>query len=381
MEITDIECIPVEIGIKPREEPGGIAPYISSDRGQETDLSDHYAADTRTRTIVRLETKAHTGWGEMLVPLKSVNAATAIVSDVIEPRIVGAKVSDANSLIESIYHPYVKIDPILGAVEMAMLDALGKHKQVALSDLLGGSVSDSVSFAYSVGILDPEESREHVRRALDMGFDVVKTKADEDWKHSLNRLIAMDDEADGSLEFRVDPNQSLASLDAVRFASALEDEGIYLQYLEQPVQTESFETMKSLRNRLRTPIAANEDTYVQGNLHHLLRENAIDAAVVDLVPTGGIRAVREVASMCRKAGVSVAHHSSFDLGIKTAAVLHTVSSTPAIDLPADTVYYAWKDTIISDPFEISDGSLSVPEGPGLGIEVDRSKLDEYRIDE
>jgi L-alanine-DL-glutamate epimerase-like enolase superfamily enzyme len=78
--------------------------------------------------------------------------------------------------------------------------------------------------------------------------------------------------------------------------------------------------------------------------------------------------------------VSLAHHCGFDLGVKTAAVSHTVASTPAFNLPADTVYYSWEDHIVESPFEITDGQLEVPDGPGLGVTVREDKIEEHRID-
>lgn len=258
---------------------------------------------------------------------------------------------------------------------MGMLDALGKSLGVPLYDLLGGKHTERVPFAYCVGILGPEDSRTHAKRALDMGFEVLKMKAGNDWKEKLKRIQAMHDEAGGQLEFRVDPNQALSPEDAVKFAAELENDGIYLPYLEQPIQTERFGTIKCLR----IPIAANEDAYFDGNLYHLLKQDAIDVAVVDMIPSGGIHAVREAASMCAQAGMSVAHNSSFDLGVKTAAVLHTFASTPEMNLAPDTIYYSWEDNVISTKFEIVDGSIAVPDGDGLGIGVDQRKLEQYRL--
>ena len=190
----------------------------------------------------------------------------------------------------------------------------------------------------------------------------------------------MYDAVDGELEFRLDPNQIWGYEDAVRATSLLQDRGIYLQFLEQPIGISNLETHARLRQRLTTPIGVNEDTYFRGNLEALLRRDAIDAAVIDLVPAGGLEAARQQAQTAGVHGVSVSHHSGFDLGIKTAAVLHLAASTPEIDLPPDSVYYGWADYLLETPFELDDGSYPVPKAPGLGVSVDETKLDRYRID-
>lgn len=381
MEITGIEPIPVEMGVKPLSDETGLAPYVSSNRGRNIDTAEHYEVHTRKRMLVRLDTdEGVTGWGELLVTLKSVDATEAIIRDVVAPNLIGRQVWEIESFVTSFYHPYVKIPAVVGGVEMAMWDALGKHLDAPLHQLLGGKTADSVDLAYCVGILSPEESRVHSRRALKMGFGVVKTKAGNRWREDVERIAAMDEEAGGRLEFRVDPNQAFSFGDAVRFCAALEDRGIYLQYLEQPVRTESFGAMKRLRQRTRTPVAANEDAYFAGNLYNLLREDAIDAAVVDLVPAGGILALKRLAGTAAEAGVAVAHHNGFDLGVKQAAVLHAVAATDAITLPPDTIYYAWEDDVLETPLEIVDGAIDVPDGPGLGVTVDDEKVERYRID-
>ncbi|KTG11473.1 N-acylamino acid racemase [Haloprofundus marisrubri] len=371
MPVSRVDAIPVEVGVKPLEEPLGLAPYNSN----------HDSVESVTRMLVRIETDEKvTGWGEMLVGMKSAAVTKAVIDDVIAPELIGRELDEIRDFIESFYYPYVKVRPFLGAVETALWDALGKKLNVPLYQLLGGKTRDTVDVAFCLGILSPEESRQHAREAFDAGFRTLKTKAGPDWRDDVARLRAMHDEVDGRMEFRLDPNQGWNFEDAVRVAAHLEDESIFLQYLEQPVRIDTYGTYAKLRERLRTPIAVNEDTYFPRNLNYLLKEDAIDVAVVDLVPAGGILRLKDQVALANSAGVSVSHHCGFDLGIKTAAVLHTVASTPGINLPPDSVYYGWDDYIVETPFEVEDGGYRVPQRPGLGISVDEEKVEQYRVD-
>jgi L-alanine-DL-glutamate epimerase-like enolase superfamily enzyme len=261
-----------------------------------------------------------------------------------------------------------------------MWDALGRELGAPLNRLLGGKCDDEIECAYCVGILNPAESREHVWRALAGGFSVLKTKSGLDWEQDVERIVAMDDEADGKLDIRLDPNEAYSFEDAVRVDARLKDEEIYLQYLEQPVDTGTFGTYERLRQRLRQPIAVNEDMYEDRHLLHLVMADAIDVGVVDLLPAGGICELKRMAGIAADAGVSLSHHSGWDLDIKTAAMVHTVASTPAIDLPPDTVYYSMADYLAIEPFDPTDGRPTVPDDPGLGIEVDETKVEQYRTD-
>ncbi|GAB3690780.1 enolase C-terminal domain-like protein [Salinarchaeum chitinilyticum] len=369
MNVTNVEAIPVAMAVRPESEPGGLAPYVTN----------HGQVETMERMLIRLDTESGvTGWGEMRSSLALETTASVIENDV-APELIGRSVADVEAFTDDFFYEYLDVGPFVGGVEMAMHDALGKIRGVPVHELLGGKTRDTVEFAYCVGILDEEDSREHARRALDRGFSVLKTKAGRDWQEDVRRILAMDDEADGELEFRLDPNQGWTPEEVVRVGAALEDAGVYCQYLEQPVRIDSPRTYESLRNRLRTPIAVNEDTYFDRNLFEHGAAGAVDCAVIDVVPAGGFRAAKRLAGVADDAGISLAHHNAFDLGIKTAAVLHLTASTPAITLPPDTIYYAWADDVIAEPFSVAEGCIAVPDGPGLGVEVDEEKVEVYRI--
>jgi L-alanine-DL-glutamate epimerase-like enolase superfamily enzyme len=368
MEITEVEAIPLEIGVEPLE-AGGIAPYVT---GQGS-------VERSQRMLVRVETdEGVTGWGESMVEMDPIAMKTLIEREV-GPKAVGRSIWQIEEFVDDYFYYYVDIESMWGPVEMAMWDALGKSLDAPLHQLLGGKCTDEVDCAYCVGILSPEESREHVHRALDGGFSVLKTKAGRDWEQDIERLIAMDDEADGRLEFRIDPNQTWSFEEAVRVGAKLEDAGVYVQYLEQPIHIETYGAYKRLRERLRQPIAANDDTYFSRNFFNLVKDDAIDVGVVDCCGSG-ISGVQKLAGVAEDAAVTLAHHCGFDLGVKTAAMLHSVSSTPAFTLPSDTIYYAWSDYIVEEPFDTSGGRMTVPDEPGLGVEVDESQVEALRID-
>ncbi|WP_255171507.1 mandelate racemase/muconate lactonizing enzyme family protein [Natrononativus amylolyticus] len=370
MEVTQIDAIPVAVPVAPLEE-GGLAPYSSN----------HDEVEVVGRMLVRLETDdGITGWGEMLNAMQSPRVTAAVIEDVIAPRLLGRDLSEIRGFVDDFYYPYVKVRPFLGAVETAMWDALGKKRGAPISELLGGGVRERVDVAYCLGMLSEAESRTYAARAREQGFTVLKTKAGPDWRGDVDRIRAMHHETDGALEFRIDPNQGWTFEEAVRAGAVLEDEGIYLQYLEQPCRIDTYGTYERLRQRLRQPIAANEDTYFPRNLYHLCERAAIDVACVDLVPAGGLLAVRDQIAVAEKAGVSVTHHNGFDLGIKQAAVLQLYASTPALNLPPDSVYYGWADHILTEPLVVENGSMPVPDGPGLGVDVDEDAVERYRVD-
>jgi L-alanine-DL-glutamate epimerase-like enolase superfamily enzyme len=384
MEITNIETFPVNVNVESEEE-GGIAPYVTN-HGRVTDVD---------RILVRVDTdEGISGWGEMRVFL-SAAATVSIIEDGIAPIVAGHSPFELESLRRLLFIEYTNADMFFSAVEVACWDIVGKALGEPVYKLLGGwtapnvterrpdteyDVDNEVEIAYCVGILSPEESRTHAAKALKRGFDVLKTKAGRDWKQDVDRIIAMDDETDGELEFRLDPNQGWRLDEAVRVGAALAEAGVYVQYLEQPIRVDAHESLAKLRERIPQPIGPNEDTYIAHNLKEMIQHGTLDVAVVDMTPVGGITGVRQVASIAEDAGIPCVHHCAFDLGIRTAAILHTVSSIPGFTMPPDSTYYAWEDDVIETPHKVSDGTMPVPDDPGLGITVDESKVEEHAID-
>lgn len=389
MHVTDIELIPVAIPTRPLDEELGLAPYIGG--GDVDELPEqltfeealdelHHVEQHREVVLVRVETDVGiTGWGEL--PYYPDQAQMALET-VIEPNLVGRPVWDIEPFVEAAapgeyqrrYHLFV------GGVEMALWDALGKEAGKPVYELLGGKRYDSAPVAFCLGLLSPEESRRKAREARDHGFSVLKTKASRYWETDVARIEAMHDEVDGELEFRLDPNRQWSVNQALRVGAKLEAAGIYLQYLEQPIAGDSFDQFASLRQRLSQPIAINEDAYLPVNIYQSLKRDAIDVAVVDLQPAGGILRMKRLAMLGSLGTISLAHHSDHDLGLKNAAKLHLMASTPEFDLPFDSTYYAAETDVLEEPLQLENGRMRVPEKPGLAGDVDESVVEEHRVD-
>jgi L-alanine-DL-glutamate epimerase-like enolase superfamily enzyme len=385
MEITDVEAIPVRVPFTPLE-GGGIGPYVAN----------HAAYEEVDRVLVKVTTdEGLHGWGEIRVFLEP-DVTVKIIEDGIAPLVVGQSPMEVEGLRRQVFIEYADVDHFFAPIEIACWDIRGKALGESVSTILGGTTartpserkwrtevdaqrSESVEIAYCVGILSPAESARKAEQVADAGYDVLKTKAGRDWEEDVERIVAMDEATDGALEFRLDPNQGWTLDQAVRVATGLSREGVELQYLEQPITVNSHENLAKLRERTTQPIAPNEDTYIQNNLRRLIERGAMDAAVVDMTPAGGISGLRNLVAMAEDAGVPTAHHTAFDLGIKTAAVLHAVTGIPGFELPPDSVYPAWEDDVISEPFDVEDGELSVPQSPGLGIDVDLDAVERYRL--
>ena len=151
-----------------------------------------------------------------------------------------------------------------------------------------------------------------------------------------------------------------------------------LSHVEQPVAPHDLDGMAHVRRHVDVPILACDPVLAtKYDILRIVEKQAADMINVDPIRAGGMLACKKNCAIAEAAGISVCTHSTEELGIGTAGVLHLVTSTPNFLTPNDNSYHHLSDDIITSPFKYEKGYLRVPEGPGLGIKVDLKKLEKY----
>jgi glucarate dehydratase len=275
---------------------------------------------------------------------------------------------------------------LLAAVEFACLDLQGRDLGVPVHDLLGGKVRDRVPFASYLFFRHPaddgtgeirtaEQLVEHARALVaEHGFSVHKLKGGvfpPDYERECFRALA---EAFPGHRVRFDPNGAFGVEEAIRFAHGIED--LDNDYLEDP--TWGMNGMRRVREKTSIPLATNTVVVNFEQLAANVRDPAVDVVLLDTTFWGGIRACIKAAGVCETFQLGVAVHSSGELGIQLATMLQLGAVVPNLVFAADAHYHHLRDDIIAGgKLPYVDGAIAVPDGPGLGIELDRDKLAEY----
>ncbi|WP_026875089.1 enolase C-terminal domain-like protein [Jiangella gansuensis] len=275
---------------------------------------------------------------------------------------------------------------LLAAVEFACLDLQGKQLGVPVHQLLGGKVRERVPFASylffrypgadgSGEVRTPEQLVEQARQLkASHGFTVHKLKGGvfpPDYELECYRALA---EAFPGDRLRHDPNGALSAEEAIRFARAIED--LDNDYFEDP--TFGMNGLRRVRERTTIPIATNTVVVNFEQLAANVRDPAVDVVLLDTTFWGGIRACVKAAGVCETFQLGVAVHSSGELGIQLATMLHLGAVVPNLSFSADAHYHHLTgDVITGGPFTYRDGAIDVPDAPGLGVTLDRDKVAEY----
>src|SRR6266508_177487 len=276
---------------------------------------------------------------------------------------------------------------ILAALEFACLDILGQKWNVPVSEILGGRLQERVPFASYLFFRYPNSNDDSgevrnieqlVAHALELkdryGFRSHKLKGGvfaPEYELECYRAIAA---ALDGYSFRVDPNAVWSTEQAIWFGQAIED--IKNDYLEDPVF--GLNGMRRTREKVRMPLATNTVVVGFEQLAANVLNTAVDVILLDTTFWGGIRQCVKAAGVCETFQLGVAVHSSGELGIQLATMLHLGAVIPNLSFAADAHYHHLADDIIEGGrLRYEAGSIAVPVGPGLGVKLDRNKLEEY----
>jgi glucarate dehydratase len=340
------------------------------------------------RTIVEVETSdGYLGLGEMGGGGEAVGQAFSGLL----PYLKGHDVFALEALRYAICNPtaslYNNRTQLHAAIEFACLDIIGQKLGIPVCDFLGGKVRDSVEFASYLFFryANPETGRGEVRtteqlvanaRALkaEHGFTSHKLKGGvypPDYECAAFRAMAA---AMGNDRVRFDPNSALSLADAIRFGHAIGD--LNNDYFEDPVW--GMQQLKRLKEFVKLPTATNTVVINFEQLAENVKNGAVDVILLDTTFWGGIRPCIKAAAVCETFGLGVAVHSSGELGIQLATMLHMGAVVPNLGYAADAHYHHLTDDIIvGGKMKYVNGAIPVPQEPGLGVKLDREKFARY----
>ena len=273
------------------------------------------------------------------------------------------------------------------AIEFACIDLAGKRLGVRACDLLGGALREEIPFASylfyryrdaNTGLGGEETAADMVRAAKQLkrkhGFRSHKLKAGVfSPDHDLEVYLALADEFPQD-SFRLDPNAAWSVEESIRIGRAIEH--VRNDYYEDPCW--GLEGMRRVRQFTKIPTATNTVVVNFEQLAACIRTDAIDVILLDTTFWGGLRQAWMAGVVCQKFQRGISVHSSGELGIQLATMLHLGASLPNLTFSADAHYHHLRDDIIiGGKMQYVDGKIAVPTGPGLGVELDRDKLEQY----
>jgi L-alanine-DL-glutamate epimerase-like enolase superfamily enzyme len=233
-----------------------------------------------------------------------------------------------------------------------------------------------------VGAFDVPKAVELARQFLEWGVKALKVKVGLDPQLDLERVRAVRELAGPAIPIGIDANCGWSVAQATQMLGRLAEFDI--AFAEQPISTADPAELAALRRRTTIPIMADESVFTLHDAWHLTSLRAVDILSVYPGKHGGIAATMEIAHVAKAAGIVCSMGSNLELGIATAAMLHVgvaAASIASEQFPGDFIgplYHA--ADMLKTPLDLGAVSARVPEGPGLGVELDLEQLEQYRDD-
>jgi muconate cycloisomerase len=367
MKIEHIEAIPVKIDQK--------SPFTTH---RETMLAREYV-------IIRvLTSEGITGIGEASTIEtwgESQAACISVIREYLAPAITG----EDPFHVETILH---KMDRVLerctfskAAIEMAILDVVGRAVGKPICELIGGRFREWVPQSRSVGIADIRRMVDWAMQLKDMKTATIKIKTGIDGDHDILAVHAIRKAIGEDVKLKVDANTGWTNpKEAIRVLRAIEDCRILLA--EQPVRGWDLDGMAMVAKAVDIPIAADESVWDSHDVIRIFEKRAADILTTYLAKAGGITRNREVAAVAKAVGLPCLLGGMGELGVGSAANVQFAAAVPNMELPADLHVppYQLVDDLIEKPLEFSEQGVRVPAEPGLGVTLDEAKLKRFRID-
>ncbi|WP_408416507.1 enolase C-terminal domain-like protein [Paraburkholderia sediminicola] len=259
----------------------------------------------------------------------------------------------------------------LAAIDIASWDALAVAANMPLATFVGGSLEPIRAYnSDGLGMMSAKEAAEEAVKLLEPGFDAVKLRlghpnpvTDLDVTKAVRAAIGE------SVELMVDYNQALTVPDAIRRGRDLQDMNIY--WLEEQIRHNDLQGYAAIASELTTPIQLGENLDGPEAVYDAVAAKAADYLMLDVARIGGVSGWLRGAAIAAARGVPVSSHLFPEISV------HLLAATPTVHW---LEYTSWADAILEEPLQVSNGYLTPPNKPGLGLQWSKEGIERCRAD-
>ena len=281
----------------------------------------------------------------------------------------------------------------VSGIEQALWDIVGKKLGVPVHALLGGACRDKIR-VYANGWMEggesPDRLAELASQTIEMGFTALKfdpipgpwrTYVSKDVeRRAVDNVRAVREAVGPDVDILIETHRRLAPMHAVRLAREIERYDPF--WFEEPVLAENIDALAAAKKEISIPVVTGEELYTKFEFRQVFEKQAAEIINPDVCNVGGILELKEIAAMAEPYFVVVSPHNFNSTTVGLAATLQVSTCIPNFLITEYFVNLApLGDEIARHPFEVVDGYIAVPEGPGLGIELDEEAMASYPYQE
>lgn len=321
--------------------------------------------------VVRVMTEeGQEGFGEApptaVITGETKGSIRCAIEEFIAPSLVGMEIENLDGIMKKLHGCILKNTSAKAAVDMAIYDLFAKSCQKPLYKVLGGNRSE-IETDLTISVNEIEEMVSDSLRAIEQGFQILKIKVGKEGPKDIERIREIRRAVGQGVKLRIDANQGWTPKEAVKIIRTLEDMGIEMDLVEQPVGAHNFEGMKFVTREVYTPILADESVFSAKDAIRLIKEHAADLINIKLMKTGGIYKALKICGIAEEYGVECMTGCMLESKIAVSAAAHLAAGKGIItraDLDGPSL--CKEDPYTGGP--VFEGSrITMNESFGLGI--------------
>ena len=333
--------------------------------------------------IVRIEAADGTvGWGEA-ASAPSMTGDTqgglvAAVRDHLAPRLVGRDAWDRLALVAMLRAGLIGNTGAHSAIEMALLDLAGRRAGLPLTDLIGGAVRRAVAPMWLLGRDTLDEDVAEAAAKVRDGFRFFKLKvATKALEQDIATTHALRAALGAEIALCADANCSFSREAARRYVEATRQSN--LLFLEQPLAAADLAGLETLARMSPIPIGADEGIHALHDIEAHAQRGA-GGVSLKLIKLGGFSAALEAAALCERLELEINVAAKVaESSIASAAAIHLACALPRIAWGVSLTHVYLAEDLVRSPRPLRDGMIALPDGPGLGVEVDEGQIARFRV--
>jgi len=333
---------------------------------------------TALRTVESVEdiiVEIHTdtgniGYGEApptgVITGDTTGAIIGAIKDHIKKALIGKNIEEFENIMISLNDCILKNTSAKAAVDIALYDLYGQLYNAPIYKLLGGR-RKSITTDITISVNDPEEMARDSIEAVKRGYDTLKVKVGKDSKKDIERLDAIRKAIGSDINIRIDANQGWKPKEAVQILRSMEDKGLNIEFVEQPVTAHDLDGLKYVKDNITIPVLADESLFSPVDALKILEMGAADLINIKLMKTGGIYNALKICSIAELYGVECMIGCMLEAKISVNAAVHLACGKGIITkIDLDGPVLCSEDPIIGGSI-FEEKQITVSEEPGFGI--------------
>ncbi|MEW9096083.1 MAG: dipeptide epimerase [Clostridiaceae bacterium] len=284
----------------------------------------------------------------------------------IKKNIIGMDIENFEEIMIKLDKSLLKNSSAKAAVDIALYDLYGQLYNAPLYKLLGGYRKEIIT-DITISVNDPEEMAKDSLNAIRMGYTTLKIKVGKDSLMDIERMKAIRKAVGYDVELRIDANQGWKPKEAVKVLRKMEDEGLQIEFVEQPVAAQDIEGLKFVTDNVSIPVLADESVFSPENALTILQQRAADFINIKLMKTGGLHNALKICSIAEIYGVECMIGCMLEAKVSVNAAVHLAAAKSIItkiDLDGPVLC---SENPVEGGAIFNEYRITLNDDPGLGV--------------